>query len=256
MEVGERAGVFFIATGAAYVQAACRALDSVRATCPRLEAALATDLVDSPEARCFDVVLKIDDPHYRSKVDMLSKSPFHRTIYLDTDVRVVEDLQGVIDLLARFDIALAHAHTRNRKETNRVWRVPLPNAFPQCNGGVIAYRMTPKTKEFFHEWSESFASAKFKKDQVTLRELLWASDLRLYILPPEFNVRYLRYLNFWRVNEATPKILHLAKYHQLDAPFSRWMSGRYKEIKQDVASGLSVVGGAFMRLLKIGSRSG
>lgn len=250
-----RAGVLFIATGDLYVRAAARALESVRATCPGLGAAIATDLVDAPEVAGFDVVIPVDNPHRRSKVDMLSKTPFERTIYLDTDVRVVADLSGVIQLLDRFDIALTHAHNRNKQTTTEIWRVDLPDAFPQCNGGVFAFRTTPQTLKFFDDWSDSFASAGFKKDQVTLRELLWLSDLRIYILPPEFNVRHTRYLSFWKSYEAEARILHLARYHDTERSFVRRIRNRLTEVRQDAASGLAVLGGALMSLLRIGSRN-
>jgi hypothetical protein len=51
-----------------------------------------------------------------------------------------------------------------------------------------------------------------------LRELLWGSDLRLHILPPEYNIRYERYLSFWDPKEAVPQILHLAKFHAQAGP--------------------------------------
>ena len=62
-------------------------------------------------------------------------------------------------------------------------------------------------------WRDAYHEAGFKWDQITLRELLWMSDLAVYVLPPEDNVRYRKYLDVWTEREAVPKILHLAEYY-------------------------------------------
>lgn len=140
-----REGVYFIATGDLYVKAALRALESIRANNPQPGIALATDVVDDPALKVFDVVVPVENPHVRSKVDLLSKTPFDKTIYLDTDINVVAYLSGVMFLLDRFDIALCHTHSRAKKAMTESWRMELPDAFPQLNGGIIVYRKTPDT---------------------------------------------------------------------------------------------------------------
>ena len=68
--------------------------------------------------------------------------------------------------------------------------------------------------EFLAKWKEAFHSAGIGKDQVTLRELLWLSDLNIYVLPPEYNVRYQKFVDIWarQPTEAVPKILHMKKF--------------------------------------------
>jgi hypothetical protein len=139
---------------------------------------------------------------------------FERTLYVDTDVCFVADVRDVFEVLDRFDIALAHAHTRNREVTTATWRTPLPAAFPQFNGGVILYKMNDGVGAFLNAWKNAYQTAGFAKDQVTLRELLWESNLQICTLPPEYNIRYRKYLWIWRKNEAQPKILHFAAFHR------------------------------------------
>ena len=65
---------------------------------------------------------------------------------------------------------------------------------------------------------------RFQMDQRTLRELLWLSDLRMAVLPPEYNVRYIKYHYLWSKQEATSKILHLQKFHITRAEkILRWL---------------------------------
>lgn len=211
MSASREAGVIFIATGD-YAKAAIAAAASIRKHSPSLGIQLFTDSEDIP-AGAFDLVLPIPNPHMRSKVDFLALTPFARTLYLDTDVRIVEDISEMFTLLDRFDIAVSHAHNRNQPSTNELWRCQIPESFPQMNGGVILYRNTPPVLKLLEDWSRSYAEAGFKKDQVTLRELLWLSDLRIATLPPEYNIRSDKYLKVWTRNEARPKILHYARFH-------------------------------------------
>jgi hypothetical protein len=204
-------GVVFIASGAPYARAAVPAAESVRRTNPWLKVCLITDSPqDSP---AFTDQVTFTGGHYRSKVDHLAATPYERTLYLDTDTRVVADLAPMFRLLEHYDIAMAHAHRRNRKATNETWKIDVPEAFPQLNGGVILYRNSEAMLAAMRQWSADFHTAGFQKDQVTIREILWQSDLRLYVLPPEYNIRYPRHLWFRRPSEFAPKILHMRKYH-------------------------------------------
>jgi Nucleotide-diphospho-sugar transferase len=209
----EENGVIFVAAGMPYALAASRAASSVRAHTPTLAIDLFTD---APEGagNVFDQVHLLEGAHTRSKVDCLHRSRFARTLYLDTDIRVIHDISEMFTVLDRFDIALAHAHARNRIETRAVWRSELPDAFPQLNCGVMLFKSSAAVVELLREWARAYHSAGFRKDQVTLRELLWASDLRLLILPPEYNIRYEKYVRLWDNKEAVPRILHYAAFHE------------------------------------------
>jgi len=207
-------GVVFVATGARYIACAENAAKSVRQNMPDIPIALFTNAGDLGVALSdvFDQVIELESVHHRSKVDCLMNSPFERTLFLDADIRVLEDVSDLFSLLDNFDIAMAQAHARNRIATRAVWTVDLPDAFPQFNTGVIAVRRTAQTQALFEDWSRSYKEAEFRKDQVTLRELLWLSDLRLATLPPEYNIRYPKNLWLWSKREARPRICHFYRY--------------------------------------------
>ncbi|WP_458722314.1 putative nucleotide-diphospho-sugar transferase [Shimia sp. W99] len=207
-------GVVFVATGARYIACAEAAARSVRRFMPDVPIALFTDAsqLGFSLSEVFDPVIELETVHHRSKVDCLMNSPFEQTLFLDADIRVREDVSELFELLERFDIAMAHAHARNRPATRAVWKHELPDAFPQFNTGVIAVRRNPRTQALLQAWSDSYKLAGFRKDQVTLRELLWASDLRLSTLPPEYNIRYPKNLWLWSRREARPRICHFRRY--------------------------------------------
>ncbi|WP_342070380.1 putative nucleotide-diphospho-sugar transferase [Yoonia algicola] len=206
-------GVNYICTGATFTKAGVNSARSVRMHSPNLQIDIYTDSPSEIPDGIFDMVHLIADPHRRSKVDYMAKTRFDRSLYLDTDTRVVKDISNMFDLLDRFDLAIAHAHERQKKSNLEGWRCHIPDNFPQMNSGVMVYRRTPVVMEMLSDWQAAFHTADFNKDQVTLRELLWLSDLRIYILPPEYNVRYAKYIKVWTPSEAEPKILHFASFH-------------------------------------------
>jgi hypothetical protein len=195
----------------------------------------------------FTSVEKILDPHRRSKVDYLPRTPFDLTLYLDTDTAINADILDMFRLLERFDIALSHAHRRNDSIRLGTWRIDLPRAFPQYNGGVILYQKSPAVIKFLEDWRDCFKAAGFQQDQMTLRELLWLSDLRIATLPPEYNVRYLKYPIIWSRAEARTKIFHLQMYH--DGPF--WFIKNWsKKIGRAILLWVGINPGKLKKLVK------
>jgi nucleotide-diphospho-sugar transferase len=213
-------GVLYIASGDKYIRAAIRSAESVRKHCPGLPIHLFADWESHgfPFDRApapFSSVAAIEAPHVRSKVDYMAQSPFDRTLYLDTDTAVCVDIREMFRLLERFDIAATHAHHRNGPTMRAPMNASLPIAFPQYNTGVILFRKTPDVLRFLEQWRTEYHqhSAEYKQDQATMRQLLWKADLRLATLPPEYNLRYIKYRFLLSKNEAIPKIYHLRRYH-------------------------------------------
>lgn len=93
-------------------------------------------------------------------------------------------------------------------------RRELPNAFPQFNGGVIAYRRTPEVIAFMERWRRAVREENLPKDQPSLRELIWESDLRVATLPEEYNLMHFHAMSVWWTTRAAPRIIHSPQLHQ------------------------------------------
>jgi hypothetical protein len=176
---------------------AIRSATSVRRFHPDLKIALFTDdpgRSDVPELSIFDDVRGVAEKHERNKFDAMIGTPYDRTLYLDNDTMVkegvVEDLFRILD---RFDMALAHAPL-----TRIVTPLEgIPKSFPELNGGVVLFRKSAAVMQLLREWennwkNNSIATLLGRRDQPYLRKLIWESDLRIAILPPEYNVRHAR----------------------------------------------------------------
>lgn len=207
----EKIGAIFATTGRNYTDLAERAAQSLKNSCPGLAVDLFTDQqVDMP---IFDRIHQLEDPWRRSKIDAMVASRFDRTLYLDADTFVIADIRDVFDVLDRFDIAMAHDPYRNSVECHTVWRKQLPSAFPQFNGGVVAFRRNPGVTELLRNWSTAVRSGGFARDQPVLRELIWDSDLRVATLPSEYNLMRFKVLRLWRSRFPAPRIIHSPRLH-------------------------------------------
>ena len=105
-------GVLYIASGYEHIKAALLSAQSVRDTNPNLPIHLFADYQQQniqldAEPGPLTSWENISDPHRRSKVDYISRTPFEQTMYLDTDTRVLCDLEDVFCLLENFDVAMA-----------------------------------------------------------------------------------------------------------------------------------------------------
>jgi hypothetical protein len=203
-----RDGVIYVASGADYRDLAIASARSLRA----VEAGLAIDLyTDTPEAvplGLFDMVHRIARPEPRSKLVCMAETRFERTLFLDADTLVMNPLGDLFDLLDRFDCAMAHDVRRASDLVQEGLAVRTPYAFPQLNSGVLLYRRSPAMLAFLAEWLRRFRAAGLPRDQIVLKDLLWESDLRFYVLPPEFNLRRVTMLDAWEPLDAIPTILH------------------------------------------------
>ena len=117
-------------------------------------------------------------------------------MYLGADTYALKDsVSSLPKLMEKFDIALAHAPVRINTEIGNSPIEEIPKCFPELNCDIILYRNNKKTKQLFEDWSKSYLNDEFghPHDQGPFRYYLYHSNLRLYVLPPEFNYRDFKY---------------------------------------------------------------
>lgn len=178
-------GVLYIATGDDFVKEATAAARIMRRNAGHSATIISDRRV---EADVFDSSVVFDDPTYGfgDKITGLQETPYDRTIFLDTDTYVTDDLSAAFEVLAEFDIAVAHNSAPEGRDTHEMQSIP--ETFPEYNTGVVAYRSTNRTDAFLESWLRAYEDAdEHPHDQPSFRDTLYRSNLRVATLPPEYN---------------------------------------------------------------------
>ena len=203
------AGALFIVTGAHYTAAAIAAAHSVAKTNPWLNIGIFSD--QPVTDRVFHFVGRIADGSTRRKHEYVGCSPFQKTLYLDSDIRVTSDLHDLFGLLEKFEMAGAHVRFRERAKRLRQHLIDIPQAFPQINCGVLLYKKCPNVDVLFRLWCDIYKAGNFTRDQIPFREALWQSDIKFYVFGPEYNKRFIPFIGLG--GEPTPFILHIKGFN-------------------------------------------
>jgi hypothetical protein len=180
-------GVLYIATGDEYVSEVFESVKTLKRETD-LHCTLITDA--AIEHELIDETLYGENPEHRPdnsyKLYHLHESPYDRTLFLDSDTYIDEDISGLFDALDQFDLGVTHAPVRNTD------RLPeLPSWFPEYNCGVMLYERNESVLRFFEQWRDNYEEMGFVQDQPSFRQTLFANDnLRYFTMLREYNVRF------------------------------------------------------------------
>jgi hypothetical protein len=195
-----------------YVDEVHRSAQSVQRHMPDLALTLYTNVsTDQIDGDLFDRVAPIPEAakliHPKeAKVCALTHTPYEQTLFLDSDTYLCDRVDELFDLLNAFDMAVAH--DPNRYQTEDVGPGDIPRAFPELNTGVMVYRsQSNAVQDLLQAWRSCYretAATIDYRDQPSFRKAAYESDIRLSILPPEYNCRFI-YPNYLR---GPVKVMH------------------------------------------------
>jgi len=180
-----------------YVDGAKDSSLSIKKIHPNLHITLMTDFDSNYNyGDSFDYIENIVPKGIRVKQDYLILSQYENTLYLDSDTRVVNDIMDVFRIMEKFDIAATFDYVRSSEERNKIWvkYYLIPESFSEFCGGVFLFKKSDKIKKFFEVWKNNYEEwvrlSGTLNDQPSFRVSLWqCEDLRLFVLPQEFNLR-------------------------------------------------------------------
>ncbi len=128
-----------------------------------------------------------------AKLSALKHMTWQKNLYLGSDIAALRPgIEGIFRLLDHFDIVVAHAPTRTYAITEHEPKLlEMPACFPEMNCDLVGYRRTAAVGEFLAAWEETYSTNAIDHphDQGAFRYLLLKTDLRVYIVPPEYNYR-------------------------------------------------------------------
>ncbi len=193
-------GYLYIAYGEWHLAEARQSMARLRAVDPETEIAV---LGDSGHQGKYD-----------AKIFQLGESPYERTIYFDTDTYCIASPRPLFDLLDCFDVCMAPAP----KELDiRQSAAPFHRreGLRPPNSGVIVYRSGDATQAMWRLAAERYRSLDQegflaghpdpqKPDQPYIASAIADTDVRLHVLPSEWNFR----TQFFGIARGPVKILH------------------------------------------------
>ena len=195
-------GIVYLAMGERFVAEAAVSADSARRHLG-LPITLFTDCPSAARATGrFDEIVELSRsgprPH-RDKIVAMRRSPYERTLFLDTDTFVGAALDDCWELLDHFDLAVAG-------DRGYVDHFPadtgVPASFKEPNLGVVFYRRCTAVEEMFDEalvLYDDLAAPRPGRgvvsfyDQPAVRLALFRSAVRFTSLCDEDNCRFANY---------------------------------------------------------------
>ena len=211
-------GVLYIVFGDEFIQEMKFSAESVKKYNPDLPITVFSDR--NVECEFIDDVQIMEVRHMRPKIDYINQAPYEQTLFLDTDTIVNHKLDDLFGILEKYDIALAHDLARKRKKF--FYTIPeygkIPYSFSEVNTGVMVFNKNERVQKLFEAWRENFY--KYYNvvpwDQPSFRISLWQSDVSLYVLPVEYNIRsqanrekQVRFHHEFGEEHLKPRIYHM-----------------------------------------------
>ncbi|MBN8575719.1 MAG: hypothetical protein J0L66_02210 [Cytophagales bacterium] len=192
MEVTDQSyGYLYIAIGEMFrheAEQSCRSLKRFT----KYPVILCTDQPDYKPIY-FDDVIHAGDlgKSFEVKITGMMRSPFKRTVFLDTDTFVCASIDSVFEFLNYFDFAMTldmHGHSTSFwKQYQPNYKVELQGTLHEFNTGVVGFVTNSQTREFFNTWLHIHRELGMYADMPTFREAFLRKPVRIGILPHEFN---------------------------------------------------------------------
>ncbi|MBD2494669.1 glycosyltransferase [Nostoc sp. FACHB-280] len=152
-----------------------------------------------------------------AKISLYEASEFDKTIFLDSDICLLTDINDVFAALDEFDLLLTEDVQPEISKATNLLRgsqqenldkvlstlqsvgLPVQETDIQYNSGLIAFRKTADTQKLFSEFQRYFAIITENQDKLLLRDQgAFAAAIatvkpRMKVLPPTYN-----FLSKWK----------------------------------------------------------
>ncbi len=98
-----------------------------------------------------DLALSNANHPYRAKIEAMIHSPYDETLYLDTDTELRKPIDHVFEVFPDYDMASCYAMGKSYGHTPAYL-----DCMAEYNAGVIFWKKTKRTDDFFQQWLRYF----------------------------------------------------------------------------------------------------
>lgn len=198
-------GILYVATGKKFLDLALISYHHLRKVEPEVKVAIWTDIKNVDEAsEYFPIVKCLENPSYsyNDKIDGLAKSPFQKTIFLDSDTIPIRKFSEQVFRALDYYALVA----RSGMGFNLEWeRTSYPECLTQFNTGVIAFNSS-ECGSLFNTWKKIRAVKAESHDQPSFRAAILDEKVRVGELSASYNYLDSNFL------VDTVKIIHCVSY--------------------------------------------
>lgn len=183
-------GYLYVANKSKFIKEAIISVTSLKKHNSEETCLICTENVYTKELDSFfDIIIfnnEIENYTYLSKVLGLKSSPFEKTIFLDTDTFITDQIFELFDLLDFVDLATT---SEENLHTTEAFDFKYRNIFPELNSGVIVFRKNKSTYKLFEDWFVICEKYGIINDMPGLREALLKNfdDIKYSTLPQLYN---------------------------------------------------------------------
>lgn len=182
-------GILYIATGDEYIS---EAKLSARQTKQAVD--YPVTLISDREVSCsaFDTIIVDESPTYSygDKPRNLKRSPYDKTLFIDTDIYLDTKASELFDLLAQIELAAAiDPNEWALRMTDHRPFPDVPMSLPEYNTGVLVFQDTPAVHALLEDWEEKY-SDDHRQDQLAFRAALWEADLIFSVISSNYNCMF------------------------------------------------------------------
>jgi hypothetical protein len=190
-----RGAIYIVTRDARYLNLLSSSVARLKCVMPNLPITVFSDL---PAEGPFDLVRvpSSQSDGFFDKARLMAESPYEQTVFIDTDIFVLEPFPELFAMLDRFDCALTHEEYVNTDWDNQYPRPDIPVSFPEFNTGLMAYRRSPATCALFKEWGELYRAflnqhpGKRINDQPFFRVAAYFGEAKIATLSREYNCKF------------------------------------------------------------------
>ncbi|WP_147587306.1 hypothetical protein [Halorubrum lipolyticum] len=180
-------GILYIATGEKYLDQAKLSAKTVNR---HTELPIAVVSHRSVEDEVFDYTIVAEDPEdsFADKPKYITKSPFERTLYFDTDIFLIANITELLEMLDHADVATAiDPYEWEHRVAKHYSFSEVPESVPIFQTGVIAYKDTDQTRELFENWYDIHMDCAIERDQASFRPALYQTDVQYISFSHNYN---------------------------------------------------------------------
>lgn len=170
-------GIVYIATGEEFIDEAIKSAINTRENTELPIALISNREVNND---VFSEVIIDEDPKdsFEDKPRNLMKTPFDKTLYLDTDVYILEEVPELFEILDHYNLATSidPNEWELRCDPEEAFE-EIPESFPLFQTGVMAYNANEKVSSFIKKWQSLHSDNDVKRDQSSFRAALYKYDI-------------------------------------------------------------------------------